>query len=105
MKKVEHLDISQFDELYGDFESPTSYLSELVSSLPALQSLDISGTNLASDYTKLGGRSDGKVCDIPGLAGRIEQPLEFLGHLALELHEGLHLPPAHRCHRLVFGIP
>ena len=79
MKKVEHLDISQFDELYGDFESPTSYLSELVSSLPALRSLDISGTNLASDYTKLGGRSDGKVCDIPGLAGRIEQPLEFLG--------------------------
>ena len=79
MKKVEHLDISQYDEQDGEFEDPTSFLTELVSSLPALRSLDISGTNLASDYIQPDGQSDGKQCGIPGLAGRIEQPLEFLG--------------------------
>jgi len=79
MKKVEHLDISQFDELYGDFEQPSEYLEQLISNLPSLKSLDISGTNLAADYSKLGGRCDGKQCDIPGLARRIENPLEFLG--------------------------
>ena len=79
MKKVEHLDVSQYDEQAGEFEDPTSFLTELVSSLPALRSLDISGTNLASDYIQPDGQPDGKQCGIPGLAGRIEQPLEFLG--------------------------
>jgi len=77
MKKVEHLDISQFDELYGDFDQPSEFLEEIIDNLPALKSLDISGTNLAADY--IGGRCDGKQCDIPGLARRIENPLEFLG--------------------------
>jgi len=79
MKKVEHLDISQFDELYGDFDQPAEFLEEIIFNLPALKSLDISGTNLVADYSKMGGRCDGKQCDIPGLARRIENPLEFLG--------------------------
>lgn len=79
MKKVEHLDISQFDELYGDFDQPVEFLEQIIVNLPALKSLDISGTNLAADYSKLGGRCDGKMCDIPGLARRIDNPLEFLG--------------------------
>ena len=33
--------------------------------LPALKSLDISGTNLAADYSVLGGRCDGTLYDIP----------------------------------------
>jgi len=79
MKKVEHLDISQFEELNGDFEQPSEYLEQLILNLPSLKSLDISGTNLAANYSNLGGRLDGTQCDIPGLARRIENPLEFLG--------------------------
>jgi len=79
MKKVEHLDISQFDELDGDFDQPSEFLEEIIVNLPVLKSLDISGTNLAAEYSGIGGRSDGKKCDIPGLARRIEVPLEFLG--------------------------
>ena len=69
--KLEHLDISQIDKFNGgyedeEFEQPTRYLEELVLSLPRLRSLDISGTNLAADYSVLGGRCDGTLCDIPG---------------------------------------
>ena len=71
LDKLEHLDISQIDKFNGgydddEFEQPTRYLEELVTSLPRLRSLDISGTNLAADYSVLGGRCDGTLCDIPG---------------------------------------
>ena len=81
LSHLEHLDISQLDELYGDFAHPSHYLEELVKHLPKLRSLDISGTNLASTFREEDGkgRSDGQPCDIPGLAKRIDTPLDFLG--------------------------
>ena len=81
LSHLEHLDISQLDELYGDFAHPSLYLEELVKHLPKLRSLDISGTNLASTFREEDGkgRSDGQPCDIPGLAKRIDTPLDFLG--------------------------
>lgn len=81
LSHLEHLDISQFDELYGDFANPSLYLEELVKHLPKLRSLDISGTNLASTFREGEGkgRSDGQQCDIPGLTKRIDTPLDFLG--------------------------
>lgn len=80
-----HLDISQSNERHGKYFNPNEVLSKLVLSLPALESLDISGTNLAgtgsaalpmesSDRTEVQVR-----CDIPGLASRVNRPLEFLG--------------------------
>jgi len=84
LEKLEHLDISQIDRFNmsqddDEFEQPTKYLEELVNNLPHLKSLDISGTNLAADYSVVGGRLDGTLCDIPGLCSRIGNPLEFLG--------------------------
>jgi len=81
LSHLEHLDISQLDELYGDFAHPSHYIEELVKHLPKLRSLDISGTNLASTFREEDGkgRSDGQPCDIPGLAKRIDTPLDFLG--------------------------
>ena len=86
LEKLEHLDISQMDKFSGgfddeEFEQPTRYLDTLVSSLPRLRSLDISGTNLAADYSVTAGcpRVDGTLCDIPGLCSRIDNHLEFLG--------------------------
>jgi len=79
LDRLEHLDISQSDDLYGDFLQPSMFLEELVKNLPRLKSLDISGTNLAAEYKDAGGRCDGRMCDIPGLARRIDRPLDFLG--------------------------
>jgi Zyg-11 family protein len=81
LDRLEHLDISQVDELYGDFHQPSLFLEELVKRLPRLKSLDISGTNLAASYKESEGkgRCDGRKCDIPGLTRRIDTPLEFLG--------------------------
>lgn len=45
------LDVSQANQKYGVFESPDATLANLVSSLPNLTSLDISGTNLSGDGT------------------------------------------------------
>jgi len=79
LDRLEHLDISQVHEPYGEFPQPALFLEELVKNLPRLQSLDISGTNLATEYKDVGGRCDGMKCDIPGLNRRIDSPLEFLG--------------------------
>ena len=92
LEKLEHLDISQMDKFSGgfddeEFEQPTRYLDTLVSSLPRLRSLDISGTNLAADYSVTAGcpRVDGALCDIPGLCSRIDNHLEFLGLYKVKL--------------------
>lgn len=45
------LDVSQANQTYGMFECPDTTLANLVSSLPNLTSLDISGTNLSGDGT------------------------------------------------------
>lgn len=59
-------------------------LAKLIEGLPNLSSLDISGTNLAgrgvaqrvSEKTDL---ENDRLCDIPGLASRMSNPLRFLG--------------------------
>jgi len=79
LHRLEHLDISQSDELYGDFLEPSRFLEELVKNLPLLKSLDISGTNLAAEFKGTQQRCDGGQNDIPGLASRIDNPLQFLG--------------------------
>ena len=85
------------DEIHSDFAEPTKYLEELILALPSLKSLDISGTNLATDYSQAGGRCDGTLCDIPGLCRRIDNPLEFLGLYRTQNDEACrrpHIPAA-----------
>ncbi|XP_050360474.1 protein zer-1 homolog isoform X2 [Nymphalis io] len=86
MRTLRHLDISQSNERHGKYFSPNDVLSKLVTSLPNLESLDISGTNLAGNggaVPAAGGTSAGSEnhvrCDIPGLVSRVNRPLEFLG--------------------------
>ncbi|MPC27462.1 protein zer-1 homolog [Portunus trituberculatus] len=99
IKTLKFLDVSQANQTYGMFECPDTTLANLVSSLPNLTSLDISGTNLSGDGTFDEYRdSDDKehqrdveadLCDIPGLRCRINNPLEFLG-LYNTLHDACH---------------
>lgn len=77
LSNIRHLDVSQCDDQRGDFRDPTHFLESIVESLTHLTSLDISGTNLGGLSGERGG--DGVLCDIAGLAGRIDSPLEFLG--------------------------
>ena len=75
---LQHLDVSQCTESRGQFKNPNKFMESLVSSLPKLQSLDISGTNLG------GSGADPKVMeqsmsDILGLGSRADRPLQFLG--------------------------
>ncbi|XP_076643690.1 protein zer-1 homolog isoform X2 [Halictus rubicundus] len=95
LKNLRHLDISQFDNTHDYipvFTNPND-LHDIVNNLPQLTSLDISCTNLAGvqkvDYgvqnvkqTSLcesDNTSNNKLCDIPGLASRVNRPLQFLG--------------------------
>ena len=92
LKTLRFLDISQSNSRYGMFENPKSVLSSIVSNLPNLSGLDISGTNLAQSETfetedldiiepedKESKNEYELLCDIPGLQGRVKNPLEFLG--------------------------
>ena len=65
LKQLRHLDVSQSTKSWGHLRDPTQFLETLVTSLPALQSLDISGTNLAGPRPDRAG-----VCPILGLASR-----------------------------------
>ena len=65
LKQLRHLDVSQSTKSWGHLRDPTQFLETLVTSLPALQSLDISGTNLAGPRPDRAG-----VCPIPGLTSR-----------------------------------
>ena len=67
LSKLQHLDISQCNESRGQFRLPGAFMESLVTSLPRLRSLDISGTNLAGSG---GGAEDQVNCDISGLASR-----------------------------------
>ena len=80
LKGLQHIDVSQCTESRGQFKNPTKFMETLVTSLPRLQSLDISGTNLGGS----GAEREPKVeeqtmCDILGLGSRADRPLEFLG--------------------------
>ena len=88
-----HLDLSHSDERSGQYPDADALLASVAESLPALTSLDISGTNLAGKggYSGLRSREAAKrgedieenvsrwECDVPGLACRVGNPLEFLG--------------------------
>ena len=55
MKKLRHLDVSQWNDStpshIGTFSNPSAILTRLLDSLPELKSLDLSGTNLPSQTT------------------------------------------------------
>jgi len=78
LHNLHHLDLSQCNESRGHFKQPTQFLSALVSKLDRLQSLDISGTNLAGTGEERV-LSEGVQCDLAGLVGRTHNPLQFLG--------------------------
>ena len=65
LSKLQHLDISQCNESRGQFLHPGAFMETLVTGLPRLRSLDISGTNLAG-----AGPEDRALCDITGLSSR-----------------------------------
>ncbi|XP_028172761.1 protein zer-1 homolog isoform X1 [Ostrinia furnacalis] len=83
LTSLRHLDISQSFERLCKYLNPNDVLSRIVTSLPHLESLDISGTNLAGSgaaTVMTGSNSQQQVrCDIPGLVSRVDRPLEFLG--------------------------
>ncbi|CAG9781973.1 unnamed protein product [Diatraea saccharalis] len=82
LESLRHLDISQSLERLGKYFNPNDVLSKIVTRLPMLESLDISGTNLAGSGAAaiLMNKADPQVrCDIPGLVSRVDRPLEFLG--------------------------
>lgn len=80
------MDISQSTTKHGQFENPNKILADLVNGLPQLVSLDIGGTNLAGrgvaerpSDTNVEDSNLSQLSDIPGLASRIHNPLQFLG--------------------------
>lgn len=80
---LRQLDISQSKEENGMYSNPNKTLDTLVQSLPELESLDISGTNLAgTGIAETEFVTDSSNCpqsDIPGLKSRVKRPLKFLG--------------------------
>jgi hypothetical protein len=98
------LDISDCYEV--EYTNPDEALTDLVESLPYLESLDITHTNLAgtgrarSERPRVGG-----VTDIVGLRSRASKPLKFLGlygtlhdacrrhHVPAEMVQNLNLIP------------
>ncbi|XP_045510406.1 protein zer-1 homolog [Colias croceus] len=88
LHNLRHLDLSHSNDRHGKYYNPNEILLKLVSRLPHLESLDISGTNLAGNgAAALSIVKDGEQecievqarCDIPGLVTRVHNPLEFLG--------------------------
>lgn len=89
---LKHLDISTSYETpeYGNYSpNPNNILSYIIFKLPYLEALDISGTNLAGrGVAELDPNAKGQPyltgTDIPGLASRVNRPLEFLGLYAAQ---------------------
>ncbi|XP_034232323.1 protein zer-1 homolog [Thrips palmi] len=79
LKNLRHLDLSQPvpKETPRMYKRPDYYLDLIVTSLPHLLSLDISGSNLAGKGP-VAMAKDG-ISDIPGLVSRAGNPLHFLG--------------------------
>lgn len=78
LKNLQHLDLSQHGSNLCNFQDANQVLDLIVTSLPALTSLDISGTNLAGTGAMMPNNNN-ILCDIPGLSSRIANPLNFLG--------------------------
>jgi len=90
LHNLRSLDLSQSRDAPVNYSEPEKNLTQLVSQLPYLQKLDLSGTNLAgfdkpapvshkpSDQCRMDVMEEGKRCSIPGLEGR---QLDFLGLL------------------------
>uniref|UniRef100_A0A8D8V687 Protein zer-1 homolog n=1 Tax=Cacopsylla melanoneura TaxID=428564 RepID=A0A8D8V687_9HEMI len=84
---LRRLDISTSNDNpdYGNyFPNPNNILSYIIFKLPHLVSLDISGTNLAGrGVAEVDPNAKGVPyivgTDIPGLASRVDRPLDFLG--------------------------
>lgn len=93
LKSLQTLDLSvSRANVDGNYLTPNKLLSNLVESLPNLRHLDISGTNLAGDGVAMKTNNTASSSDIPGLASRAENPLEFLGlyytaHSACKWHD------------------
>ncbi|CAL8113664.1 unnamed protein product [Orchesella dallaii] len=69
---------------WSNYPNPNQILSTIVQNLPHLSHLDISGTNLAGRGVAVRGEQEAqtsstRLCDIPGLNCRVDNPLEFLG--------------------------
>ncbi|XP_014244618.1 protein zer-1 homolog [Cimex lectularius] len=80
LKSLRHLDISQSSEKMGLYQKENEALAYIVDNLPNLTSLDISGTNLAGrGVAEQKFSLEKSRTDIPGLASRVDRPLEFLG--------------------------
>ncbi|ODN04318.1 Protein zer-1 [Orchesella cincta] len=76
LTELRFLDVSQYNELASIFPNPDEILDKIVTALPHLVGLDISGTNLP------GFEPEGFMpCGIMGLESRKETPLKFLGLL------------------------
>lgn len=95
LKRLHTLDIStsRSNSIPG-YTTPNKTLEIIVDSLPMLTHLDISGTNLAgTGVAEKKAHDDGVLrSDIPGLTGRVEFPLKFLGlydtaHSACRRHD------------------
>lgn len=80
LKNLRMLDISLSKSMMPSYSSPNKTLEYIVESLPLLEHLDISGTNLAgTGVAQQEATCGGHSSDIPGLASRVERPLKFLG--------------------------
>lgn len=88
LQRLRHLDLSQSNDRHGKYFNPNEVLTKIVLSLTELESLDISGTNLAgSGAAAVSTVNEGTstktetqvCCDIPGLVSRVNRPLQFLG--------------------------
>ncbi|XP_058121432.1 protein zer-1 homolog [Anopheles ziemanni] len=94
LQNLETLDLSvSRANVDGNYLTPNKLLANLVENLTKLRHLDISGTNLAGDgVAEKAGSSTGSSSDIPGLASRVDRPLDFLGiyytsHSACKWHD------------------
>ncbi|GBN18201.1 Protein zer-1 [Araneus ventricosus] len=82
LPQCKYLDISNTGHDVIMYDRPNENLEYIVTSLESLVHIDISGTNLAgigSEDVYPGESDDMTVTDIPGLASRVNRPLEFLG--------------------------
>lgn len=80
LKNLRTLDISLSKPMMPSYSLPNQTLEHIVESLPMLEHLDISGTNLAgTGVAQQEALCGGHSSDIPGLASRVERPLKFLG--------------------------
>lgn len=82
LKGLRSLDISTAFGLNGNgiYIDPNRTLETIVTELPLLTHLDISGTNLAgTGVAQVSTSGKVKSSDIPGLMSRVNNPLQFLG--------------------------